>query len=156
MASENLFTRLFAPADRRVTVKSGVAVKTIIPRSARGLPFRGVQRLTMPMIEKRFVDACKAAKPDVVAFLWGDISLSAASALRDAGVFVAREKFNCAKAVSRRIVQDAYSKLGAPSAFRHQAYSPEIIDIEQRQRQRTPVTLSARIRAQARCRARGD
>jgi glycosyltransferase involved in cell wall biosynthesis len=48
------------------------------------------------------------------AYLWSEVTIPTATRLRERGIPVIREKYNCHKAVAREILVDAYSRLGAP------------------------------------------
>lgn len=52
-----------------------------------------------------------------IVYTWGEVSLELARDLKARGVPVVREKINCAKATSRRILLDAYAPFGTQSPF---------------------------------------
>ncbi|NJR79372.1 glycosyltransferase family 4 protein [Sphingomonas corticis] len=130
MEGHGVRARLYAPADRRTTIGTSVAVESVIPRWARRWPFRAGRPVTNRLSERRLLAACRTRGGKSAAFLWGNVSVGLMRGLEQTGCLIAREKFNCAQAVSRRIVYDAYRSLDALKAFPTWQYSDRSIAAE--------------------------
>ena len=131
MRDEQTSVHLFSPADRRAVDNATVKISAVVPRSARKLPFRMASPIAAPMAERNFVAAFKG-KERAAAYLWGDVTPALAEKLKDRGIPVFREKYNCSKKVSRRILSEAYAKLNAAAEFPASYYTDAVIDDEQR------------------------
>ena len=121
---------LFTPADRRLSVRTDVDVDAVVPRWAKQLPFRPSNRVTSVLCERRLLAACRSSEGPTAAFLWGDVTSELIRRLRHTNTFLVREKFNCAKMVSREILREAYSALGVPEAFPAELYDDRLIAAE--------------------------
>ncbi len=82
-----------------------------VPRLLCWLPYRRLQSFLDRRTVSRFL---KEAESCDVAYLWSEIPLHVARALRAMGKMVVREKFNCHKAYGKRILDDEYASLGLP------------------------------------------
>ena len=129
MMDEQTQIKLYTPADKREQANGGVDVIAAVPRQARKVPFRIVTHVGTPLAERKFVAACRKDK-ESVAYLWGDVTLSLVRRLKEAGLTIVREKYNCSKRVARDILIDAYSKLDATEKFPSQYYTDTLIDEE--------------------------
>jgi glycosyltransferase involved in cell wall biosynthesis len=81
------------------------------------------------MSERRLVAACRGDQ-SAAAFLWGDVSSGLMRRLRHDGIFIAREKYNCGKMISKEIMARAYGGLDAMAAFPAHQYTPDLIAAE--------------------------
>lgn len=86
-------------------------------RWSNRLPYRLTGRFTYPMAEKRLLKALKAGGAGVpLVYTWGETSLALARRLKAEGIAVVREKTNCGKFTSKRILDAAYAGLGVAPA----------------------------------------
>ena len=120
---------LFSPADRRTVDYANVPTTSIIPKRARKVPFSVTSPIATPWAERRFVSQFKEGD-NSVAYLWGDVTPSLVEKLRDRNIPIFREKYNCSKEVSRRILAEAYQKLDAQSDFPSSYYTDDVIEAE--------------------------
>lgn len=114
MRGPNLNARLFAPLERWNQVSTGLPTVTggfarIVDRK---LPYRFLSSYLMRRAEHRLLARVQGRRGDLV-FTWGEVSLDVSRTLRDRGVPVVREKFNCAKFTAKHILDRAYASLGS-------------------------------------------
>ena len=130
MDGGGIAARLFTPADRRPSVRTDIDVDAVVPRWGKPLPFRPSNRVTSVLCERRLLGACRSSPEPTAAFLWGDVTSELVRKLQRTNTFLVREKFNCAKTVSREILREAYAALGVPSAFPAELYGDRLIAAE--------------------------
>lgn len=109
--------RLFTPADRRSDIATDLTVHPVVPTLARKVPFSAYSPFASAIIRRRFVSAFRDDREKAIAYLWGDITAQLAERLKQDGVTVVREKFNCAKSYAREIIRAEYGKLDAMDQF---------------------------------------
>lgn len=112
MSDLNVSSTLFAPY-----TSNPLLPRVKFKQTLSGLLGKAFYRYA-PLRSKRatelaFLRSIEASGNDV-AYLWGDTSLGFSRALKERGVPVVREKFNCGKAFAKRILDDAYHRLGEP------------------------------------------
>ena len=101
-----------------VTSRNELALPSIkvietLPRWARHVPYRWVRRYAGRKIEQDFLscfEQCRLQR--LAANLWPDASLGTIHELKRRGVTVFREQFNCHTATAKRILDQAYGRLG--------------------------------------------
>jgi glycosyltransferase involved in cell wall biosynthesis len=84
-------------------------VRSAIPRLLAYVPYRHLRTRALARATRLFLKG--VAKGDV-AYLWSEMPIDIARALRDRGIPMIREKFNCHKAAAREILDEAYRRLG--------------------------------------------
>ncbi|MGE3109790.1 MAG: hypothetical protein AB7O77_15740 [Phycisphaerales bacterium] len=103
---DGLKVRLYTP---RVSRREwGRDIRQGLPRSLRYLPWSVVRSEGERRTEELFLRETQGT----AAYLWSEVSLGVARVLRERGGAVLREKFNCHKAYSRRILEEAYARIG--------------------------------------------
>ncbi len=126
MESADTSTTLYTPADRREKPRPDLEVFSVVSRKVRRIPFAVVSGVGTAIAEKKFRDAC-ARDGDAVAYLWGEVSVPLLENLKQDGVLIIREKYNCSKLVARNILHRAYRDLGVEHEFPAQLYSDAMI-----------------------------
>lgn len=113
MDGPGLRTRLFAPLDRWRGDPIGIpSVTGGFSRAIDAhLPYRLLSPALMKRAERRMIQSLRGGENDVV-FTWGEVSLDLSRLLRDRGVRVVREKFNCTKRSAKAILDKAYGEIG--------------------------------------------
>ncbi len=109
MQGESVKVRLYTPRANRS--EWGRDIRQGLPRRLRYLPWSMVSREGEKRTERLFLNEVEGS----AAYLWSEVTLDIARVLRGRGVPVIREKFNCHKAFSRRILEEAYSRIGVPA-----------------------------------------
>ena len=99
--------RVFTPMVRRGSKHP--IVHMTLPKPFRAFPYRFVQAVGRRSVETSFLR--EVAEEDV-AYLWSEVSLEISRRLKERRILVVREKFNCHKAASNRIMTEAYARLG--------------------------------------------
>lgn len=79
------------------------------------VPTRFVRKIGMARAERRLLRKVNGDGQHVV-FTFGNVSLELARKLHALNIKVVREKYNCARATARAILDRAYESLGAPPA----------------------------------------
>jgi glycosyltransferase involved in cell wall biosynthesis len=122
MRADDVKLRLFAPLSRHTPAK--IAIEAYygglgMDMIDRRLPFAPRSRFLpklAPLLQRRAERRLvRAADPQSgrVVFSWGPVATSTLREVRDRGVPIIREKFNCAKAVARDILSQAYAEFDA-------------------------------------------
>ncbi len=111
LQGEGVRTELLVPSVRGRSCPSHV--RTLLPGPLRPLPFRCMQPWASRLVERAFR---RAVRPGEVAYLFSCVSLECVRALHRDGVPIIREKFNCHTATARRILGDAYERIGVSPA----------------------------------------
>ncbi|TNC70847.1 glycosyltransferase family 4 protein [Rubellimicrobium roseum] len=89
-----------------------VPFHAILPRQI-GRPGRRISPgLVLGLTENAFLRRLPRGDSDTVAYIWSDTSPGFARSLRERGTVVVREKVNCSKALARRVLDDAYRRIG--------------------------------------------
>jgi glycosyltransferase involved in cell wall biosynthesis len=110
-----------ADAGLKVTVTTPFARHTIfpahaneaLPRIARHLPFRWTQAWAYREIEGAFLARfSKAGSAVSAAYVWPDPSLAMMQELKRRGVIIFREMINSHRGTAKRILDQAYERLG--------------------------------------------
>ena len=104
---EGVKARVFTPMVRRGNEKP--ILRAMLPKPCQMLPYRFVRRFVRNHVEEAFL---RESTGDAIAYLWSDVSPQLSQALKDRGVLVVREKFNCHQAVAAQIMREAYDRLG--------------------------------------------
>lgn len=113
MGSAELDVELITPVVRKRARRP--FVRPLVPQWIPYFPFRWVKPLLVRWADNLVVK--ESASKDAV-YLWSDVSLGVAEGLKEAGVLVIREKFNCHKAYAKRILDEEYARLGMPVRHR--------------------------------------
>lgn len=106
MSGEGLKVRLYTPRVNRS--EWGRDIRQGLPPGLRYLPWSMVSRMGEERTERLFLREIDGSS----AYLWSEVTLDIARVLKQRGVRVIREKFNCHKAYSRRILEEAYARIG--------------------------------------------
>jgi len=80
------------------------------------IPTRFMRGLGMARAERLLLQRIRTNTGAHVVFTFGNVSLEVSRKLHALGVTVVREKFNCARATARTILDRAYERLGEPPA----------------------------------------
>lgn len=107
-----------------------VEVVEVLPKWARYAPYGWVKIMAEQRLEQRFLDriALRHSQAQAV-WLWPGASLETIAGLRRRGATVIREQFNCFTGAAKRILDDAYRRLGAEPAH---AITDSIVEAERR------------------------
>ena len=113
MCGANVDARIYAPVngwkDLDVPVTTGhPGGRWIDPRLAYRLFGTRLQRRA----EQRLLGELERSGGRDIVYTWGEVSLDLSRRLRDLGIFVVREKYNCAKLVAKDILDRAYARFG--------------------------------------------
>ena len=109
---------------------SSAEVVQVLPIWARHLPYRWVKSRANERLESVFLArAMHSPAQGRAAYLWTGASAGAIAALRQRGVTVFREQFNCHTGTAKAILDDAYRRLGVEPAH---TISERMIDDERR------------------------
>ena len=110
--------RIFTSVNKWSGASLDVEVLTGLPTpgSLSKIPTRLVEKFAMARAERRLLGKVTGATDKQIVFTFGNVSLDLAQKLHALGVTVVREKFNCARATAREILDLAYASLGAPAA----------------------------------------
>lgn len=117
MDSAECRTSIYTPLNKwhspalTVPVTSGAFLSD---RLFNRMPHRLGAPWTVPSSERSVLAASPRTRDTrQIAYMWGEVSLRLATRLKARGTIVVREKINCGKQMSKRILDDAYSRLGA-------------------------------------------
>lgn len=116
IADVDFAVTIFTPRARELSVSPADIVE-ILPSWARHryIPFRWVRSLAMRKIEEAFLSRSVKSKAQVDgAYIWPDPSLKTVNELKRSGILVFREMINCHRGTAKRILDDAYRRLGVP------------------------------------------
>jgi glycosyltransferase involved in cell wall biosynthesis len=90
-----------------------VGVIETLPRWARRVPYRWIRGYASHRIEQDFLSCFERHRSRrLAAYLWPDASLDTIRGLKRRGVTIFREQFNCHTATAKRILDEAYGRLG--------------------------------------------
>ena len=109
-----IFTSVNKWSDAALDVEVVTGLAT--PGALSKIPTRLVKKFAMARAERRLLEKVTSAGDKQVVFTFGNVSLDLAQHLHSLGVTVVREKYNCARATAREILDRAYASLGAPPA----------------------------------------
>jgi len=109
MHAASLDVRLYTP--RATWSQRDRNVRQALPRYLRYLPWSMSRGQGGKDTERLFLNELG----DAAAYLWSEVSIETARSLRERRAKVIREKYNCHKAFSRRILEDAYGRMGVPA-----------------------------------------
>lgn len=126
MADERLDVTVVTP--RNELALPSIKVMETLPRWARHVPYRWSRGYARHRIEQDFLscfEQCRSRK--LAASLWPDASLATIHELKKRGVTVFREQFNCHTATAKRILDQAYGRLGVEPAH---TISAETVEAE--------------------------
>ncbi|WP_170145641.1 glycosyltransferase family 4 protein [Rhodoplanes elegans] len=110
--------RIFTSVNKWTGAPLNVEVLTGLPTPGplAKIPTRVARNLVMRFAERKLLNKVQNSKGMQVVFTFGDVSLRLAQELHALGVTVIREKFNCARATARAILDQAYISLGVEPA----------------------------------------
>jgi glycosyltransferase involved in cell wall biosynthesis len=108
--------RIFTSVNKWSGASLDVEVLTGLPLPGllSKVPTRLLNILAMPLAERRLLSKVTGSADKQIVFTFGNVSLKLARKLHSLGITVVREKFNCARATARVILDNAYQSLGAP------------------------------------------
>lgn len=115
MADENFDVTIVTPRSRWPL--PSVEVIEVLPDWARYIPYRWMRAWAGHSIEELFlsrIDECQSRKS--AAYLWPDASTGTIRELKRRQVTVFREQFNCHTGTAKRILDQAYERLGVEPA----------------------------------------
>jgi glycosyltransferase involved in cell wall biosynthesis len=116
MANHNLEVTVVSPRAHQDLVPS-VKVVEVLPKWTRPLPYSWVRNLAARQIEAVFLSQVAGERKGMAgAYIWPDPSLATIRKLRSYGIVVIREMINCHWGTSKRILDEAYERLGAAPA----------------------------------------
>jgi glycosyltransferase involved in cell wall biosynthesis len=81
------------------------------------LPYRLTSKTLKRRSERRLLRHFDATDRRGLVYTWGEVALETSKQLAERRIPVVREKFNCAKQLSRRVLQDAYAQFGIETAI---------------------------------------
>ena len=116
MDRSDCVTHIYTPLDRWPAPALAVPITSGAPVSDQLLshvPYRVTAPLTVRLAERSILAAAPTtpARQQIV-YMWGEVSLRLATKLAARGTVVVREKINCGKQASKRILDEAYGRLG--------------------------------------------
>lgn len=115
MAGENFDVTLVTP--RAQWALPSVKLVQVLPNWARYIPYRYVRGWVGRTIEGVFLSSIDESQSKrAAAYLWPDASLDTIQELKRRGVTVFREQFNCHTGTAKRILDQAYERLGVGAA----------------------------------------
>jgi len=92
---------------------SSVEVLETLPSWTSPIPYRWLRKKAACEIEAAFLSQMKhITAPPIGAYLWPDASLATIEELRRRGIMIFREQFNCHTATAKRLLDNAYFRLG--------------------------------------------
>ncbi|MDE5452808.1 glycosyltransferase [Bradyrhizobium sp. CSA112] len=115
MADENFNVTIVTPRSRWPL--PSVEVIQVLPDWARYIPYRWVRPWARNSIEELFlsrIGECQSQRS--AAYLWPDASTGTIQELKRREVTVFREQFNCHTGTAKRILDQAYERLGVEPA----------------------------------------
>ncbi|WP_219683564.1 glycosyltransferase family 4 protein [Bradyrhizobium canariense] len=128
MADSHLELTLVTP--RNSWSLPSVEVIEALPRWARRMPYRWVRAYASRNIEREFLSCFDRFRtPRMAAYLWPGASIETIRELRRRDVTIFREQFNCHTATAKRILDQAYGRLGVAPGH---AIVPQTIETERR------------------------
>lgn len=128
LADHDLGVTVVTP--RNSSLLPSVEVIETLPKWARYLPYRWTRAHTSSRIEGKFLSCFDRIKSQqLAAYLWPDASLETIRELKQRDVTIFREQFNCHTATAKRILDDAYERLGGTPGH---AITAEAIEAETR------------------------
>jgi glycosyltransferase involved in cell wall biosynthesis len=93
---------------------SPAAVKQVLPRWARHLPYKWVSTGAGANVEAAFVAHAEASPmASHAAYIWPDTSLASIMQLKRANITTFREMINCHRRTAKAILDDAYQRVRA-------------------------------------------
>lgn len=96
---------------------ASVKIVEVLPSWSRYVPYRWMQAKAADRMEEVFLGQIDGFRPGrSAAYLWPDASVGALRELKQRGVTIFREQFNCHTATAKRILDQAYQRLGARPA----------------------------------------
>ena len=112
MRGGGLDVRLTVPASEPTDPRD--YVRNVVPGYLRSLSCRGRFRdMRHWWAERGFL---RQLPPDSVTYIWPAVSTSVYDEIKRRGQVVVMERINCHRATSRRILDDAYERLGWPAS----------------------------------------
>ncbi len=92
---------------------TGMRHNTLAPILLSKLLYRFARPQTRRLVEKIHLSALKkSASRQTISYIWSETSPDFDLELRSLKSIIVREKFNCSKAAAKRILDDAYARLG--------------------------------------------
>lgn len=126
MADDRLGVAVVTPRNSRAL--PSVEVIETLPRWARYVPYGWVRAHASRKIEREFLSCLDHRQSRrSAAYLWPDASLETIRELKRRDVTIFREQFNCHTATAKRVLDEAYGRLGVAPGH---PITPEIIDNE--------------------------
>ena len=112
MANQDLAVTIVTPRANPWLAPS-VQVVEVLPRWTRRLPYRWLRNRAARQIERVFLSQMAGQRSQTAAAnIWPDASLDTIRKLRANGITVFRDMVNCHVATAKRILDEAYEKLG--------------------------------------------
>ncbi|HEY2708152.1 MAG TPA: glycosyltransferase family 4 protein [Caulobacteraceae bacterium] len=120
MSRHGLDVEIVTPRARNVSLSPARLIQAL-PFWARPIPYRLTPSATsfaVKQTERLFVDRVlsKAASDRVAAYIFPEASIEVLERLHDKGVPIFREMINCHRGTAKRILDDAYERVGRAPA----------------------------------------
>ena len=127
MGSDAMRVQVISPVDKRTDPQTQVPVSPVLPRRASWIPYKYSHGVTVPLAGLKLTEEHRTSPDKTVAFLWGDMPVGMVRRLKNEGIPMIREKFNCERLYSRDIIKSAYESLDAEKLFPHGSFSDDAI-----------------------------
>jgi glycosyltransferase involved in cell wall biosynthesis len=112
MASRELDVTVVTPRARGRSIYPARIIQAL-PYWARYVPYRWVRSIATSKIYPAFSAQVNAAPSQThAAYIWPDASIDAIRELKQANVKIFREMINCHRGTAKKILDDAYTRLG--------------------------------------------
>lgn len=131
MSRLGLEVTIVTPRARHFSVAPARVVQAL-PLWARVIPYRlapSLKSFGVEQVERTFLKrlSAKDAPPNSAAYIFPDASVHVLEQLRRSGVPIFREMINCHRATAKRILDDAYERVGRPPDH---GVTPTLVSIE--------------------------
>jgi glycosyltransferase involved in cell wall biosynthesis len=112
MASRELDVTVVTPRSRRLSIEPARIIQAL-PCWARYVPYKWVRSIAIGRTQSAFSSQVKAAPSQLrAAYIWPDATMDAIWELKRANVKTFREMINCHRGTAKKILDDAYVRLG--------------------------------------------
>lgn len=102
---------LFLPRSR-AKIAPSVSVMQAISFPLNSMPWRAISKLGASLLDREFLKAIEASSRNSVAYFWPDPPLSLVRHARKHNILTIREMINTFRGTAKRILDNAYDKLG--------------------------------------------
>jgi glycosyltransferase involved in cell wall biosynthesis len=112
MADSELEVTVVTPRARSHPISPARIVQAL-PHWARYVPYRWVRSIAVTKVESAFRSQVNVARSQAgAAYIWPDASIDTLGELKRANVKIFREMINCHRGTAKKILDDAYERVG--------------------------------------------